>query len=931
MNTKRRKSEFEFDAFISYSGTPEVARLVYSYLSRVGGSLWRLSRWWNLKVFFDKGQIRVGDDLSASISHAVRHARYFVLLASTTAAQSKWVAKELEFWLRIRPASDVLIVVLDGAIAWDEEAMDFDWEMTDCIPQILKGRYREECWEDLRVFSSAAGTRPDKERLREVVASLGAKILDVPREQLRCEEERIYKRRRAAALVLVACLIVSAAFIVYFWLTAVTPADKFFDKGHEKIVARKTWSHVLSAMNYFERALQTDPRHVPSLLGLADAHILLIGYGGSKSPAEDLIAAERALARAKEWGAEDTSEYHRVMGRLRLYKYKDVRGAHASLMRAVALDPDNVDAIYALASTYTHVGQQKEAIQLCENALEIVRAQGYAETDAKYVHAQIQLAWTYFYAGHIEAAIMLSSQILATDPSSTPPNRFLANARIVNGDYQAAVINYKAAIGHNMAQDPDLSKNYREPNLYPNYVCALVRNGDLAVDEARWWLDDLRKNADYVSPYRLAQGYACLGDVREALAQLRRAREESDLFVVWSAVDPLLSSLRGYPEFQEHLRAVGLKDVTLSAPVTAQRQERGDPWGASALALIGLTGSAALAVHLAKGKKADEVCAEGRARLAGRRNGSDVRKALDKFEHALELSGAHASALLGKAEALSLLVGYGTSTNPARDMEAARGALARAEQCGCVGTAEYHYVKGRILLYKDRDVSGARAALLRAVKLDPRHFGARHTLASTYTFLGQHDAAIRVCRKALDLARKLAGGTRDDNVVLSQLLLCWTYYYAESYDLAERHCREILAADPAHAQVKKFLCHIHLQKGDYERALKGYVQAGAKSNADSALFAAYSCALALSGQVLEAERNIRTLLANTKHVQSYRLAQCYACAGDTERALARLERARDEGDIFVLWARVDPLLRSLQGNPAFAEYLIKVGLREADA
>lgn len=79
---------------------------------------------------------------------------------------------------------------------------------------------------------------------------------------------------------------------------------------------------------------------------------------------------------------------------------------------------------------------------------------------------------------------------------------------------------------------------------------------------------------------------------------------------------------------------------------------------------------------------------------------------------------------------------------------------------------------------------------------------------------------------------------------------------------------------------------------------------------------------------MKAEENIGALLAGARHVSSYRLAQCYACAGDTERALARLKRARDEGDIFVLWARVDPLLRGLKWSAAFEEYLAGVRLRE---
>jgi tetratricopeptide (TPR) repeat protein len=542
------QDESTYAAFISHSGSMDIAEQVSSMLSRVGVSPWQFSKWSGLKVFFDRKQIRTGDDLRC-ISDAVRNSKHFVLLASRAAAQSKWVSKELESWLKSKPAFDILIVVLDGTIEWDQEQNDFDWNVTNCIPAILKGKYREEiCWEDLRQLSPSGRAKSDKKTLRNAVVSIGAKVKGVTKDDI----IRDWIRRRNRFLVVVgvflACLIVSASLATYLGLTAETPADKAYTEGRKKLESRNNWNDVMIAMKSFERAIELNPRHVPALLAEADAHTLLIGYGGSTDPSADLEQAQAALDRAKQYGGEKTSEYYRIKGRLLLYKDRSVLAAREALTQAVEIDPNNIDARYALAGTFTFMGQHKEAIEESKQALSIVRQSGYGESDNRYIHAQGQLAWTYYYAREYELAIAESLSVVNRD-TNPQANRFLAHSYLQTGNYQEAVKHYLKAGG----DEPK-----REPNLYPSYICARLRAGELSRSAAKNEIQEIRESAKYVSPYRLAQGYACIGERKEALEELRRARDGHDLFVVWSAVDPLLSSLRGNTEFQAYLNSIGL-------------------------------------------------------------------------------------------------------------------------------------------------------------------------------------------------------------------------------------------------------------------------------------------------------------------------------------------------------------------------------------
>jgi 8-oxo-dGTP diphosphatase len=544
-----QQNEGAYAAFISHSGSMEIAERVSYHISRVGLSPWQFSKWSGLKVFFDRKQIRTGDPLPHSISDAIKNSQYFILLASRAAARSKWVSRELELWLQNRPATDVLILVLDGAIEWDHERNDFDREVTDCIPPILKGRYEEEvCWEDLKEVTPSARTRGDKKKLREAAASIGAKVKGVTKDDILRDWRRTQIQFSLFVGVLLLGLIGATAAAVYYRYTRETPADRAYNEGRQTRDKRGSSYDIKLSIKSFERALALNPRHVPALLALADAHTLLLGYGGSENPCEELEQAQQALNLAKQFGGDTTSEYHRVKGRLLLYKDRDVMGARAAFTEAVRIDPDNTDARFALAGTFTFAGQHQEAIEECKTALSIVLDKGYGEADNRYILAKGQMAWTYYYAKEYGLAIAESLSIVKMD-TNPQANRFLAHSYLQTGNYQEAVKRYLKAGGDDLD---------REPNLYPSYTCARMRAGELSPADAKKEIAAIRGSVTYVSPYRLAQGYACIGETKEAVDELRRARDECDLFVVWSAVDPLLSSLREDAEFQAYLNTVGL-------------------------------------------------------------------------------------------------------------------------------------------------------------------------------------------------------------------------------------------------------------------------------------------------------------------------------------------------------------------------------------
>ena len=64
--------------------------------------------------------------------------------------------------------------------------------------------------------------------------------------------------------------------------------------------------------------------------------------------------------------------------------------------------------------------------------------------------------------------------------------------------------------------------------------------------------------------------------------------------------------------------------------------------------------------------------------------------------------------------------------------------------------------------------------------------------------------------------------------------------------------------------------------------------------------------------------------AQRSHVAGVRIARLYAHAGESDRALAWLQKVYEARDEECLFLRVDPMLESLHGDPAFEALVAKV-------
>jgi hypothetical protein len=165
-----------YDAFISYSHAADgkLAPELQLALHRFAKPWYRLRA---LRVFRDKTSLSATPGLWPSIEQALADSRYFLLLASPEAAASRWVQQEVAWWLKHKSPRTLLIVLTEGALAWDHAAGDFDLARSDALPPNLQGAFAEDpLWVDLRWARSEAQLSAKDPRFQDAVADLAAPI-----------------------------------------------------------------------------------------------------------------------------------------------------------------------------------------------------------------------------------------------------------------------------------------------------------------------------------------------------------------------------------------------------------------------------------------------------------------------------------------------------------------------------------------------------------------------------------------------------------------------------------------------------------------------------------------------------------------------------------------------------------------------------------
>jgi hypothetical protein len=95
-----------------------------------------------LRIFLDTADLTANPGLWPSIEDVLSSSQWFILLASADAAASKWVNREVQWWIDHRSPDRLLIAGTSPGLKWDEQKRD--WAADAPVPSALRGAFPDE-------------------------------------------------------------------------------------------------------------------------------------------------------------------------------------------------------------------------------------------------------------------------------------------------------------------------------------------------------------------------------------------------------------------------------------------------------------------------------------------------------------------------------------------------------------------------------------------------------------------------------------------------------------------------------------------------------------------------------------------------------------------------------------------------------------------
>jgi TolB-like protein/DNA-binding winged helix-turn-helix (wHTH) protein/Tfp pilus assembly protein PilF len=294
-----------------------------------------------------------------------------------------------------------------------------------------------------------------------------------------------------------------------------------------------------------------------------------------------------------------------------------------------------------------------------------------------------------------------------------------------------------------------------------------------------------------------------------------------------------------------------------------------------------------------------------------------VEQSLAYYQRALEKDPNFALAYVALADCYISMSGSRRISAQEADLKA-RPAVMKALEIDN-DLAHAHNALAELKYQYEYDWNTAEKEFKRALELNPNVAW----IHQAYGWFLMSEGRFGEATVEMDKSRELDPSSIATNAARGRL-----FYYSRQYDQGIRHFQNILAVEPDNWVLYLFLYAIYVEKGMYAEAIEVYLKLRIEHGATAEQVEKFREAFRTSGwrgfnlqrlQGLEEE-------AKTKYVAPSQLAYLYTQLGMKDDALAALERAFAEHDVFILQLKVDPAFDSLRGDPRYSELVRKIGL-----
>ncbi len=281
------------------------------------------------------------------------------------------------------------------------------------------------------------------------------------------------------------------------------------------------------AIESFSNAVAIDPKYAEAYAQLADAYNLMGQYswmdpGTAKSQA--WAAAEQALSLDPS-----LAEAHAALGFSDWYYKWNSHEAETEFRKAIALEPDNVNAHHWYEQMLMTAGRYSEAEEQIQAALAV---------DPRSPILRTNLGWLYEYETRYPLAVQQMQQVLDENPNFLAAHYKLWYVFAAMGDQTRAAEQFEWVLRG--LSDPGMQNQVLTVYRAEGYPAALRACGNL-------------RNSDYYVGSKVdgARCLMALGDHAGAIAVLDDAYRDHEGWMTYVEHDPAFIPLRSDPAFQQ--------------------------------------------------------------------------------------------------------------------------------------------------------------------------------------------------------------------------------------------------------------------------------------------------------------------------------------------------------------------------------------------
>jgi eukaryotic-like serine/threonine-protein kinase len=300
---------------------------------------------------------------------------------------------------------------------------------------------------------------------------------------------------------------------------------------------KRTEQGLRKGIEYFGKAIESDPEYAAAYAGLADCFPPLGAYR--------ILSPEQAFTRCKEAATkalkldDHLAEAHTALALAKLFYDWDWTKAEAEFRRAIELNANYPIAHQWYAVYLMAMERPEESLASIQHALYL---------DPLSLAINTHMGWGFYFTRRYQEGIEQLRKTIELDADFSLAHFVLGQIYTQAGMYSEAIRELQTAA--------TLSSRLPAVLSALGYCQALAGEAE----QAKKVLLDLKEisTTRYVSPFDVALINVGLGQRNEAFESLAKAVQDRSSWLIWLSVEPALDGLRSDQRFTKLLRQVGL-------------------------------------------------------------------------------------------------------------------------------------------------------------------------------------------------------------------------------------------------------------------------------------------------------------------------------------------------------------------------------------